>query len=472
MIGRNTIDALSSFSLGSIVAASTTRYQQVTRQQLLSWKLLWISLLCCVLEGAARKWAVGDASIAGRLAYLSKYLVMFGFFAGIPLAKSQLSALGKPFLAMGLTLLTVGAALSSTAGVEPVGAVVTFLNFLFLPAAAWLAGRRLPADALLRMARWISIFTLFMAPLGVLQFYAPSGSRINRYSTEGEYVATAGVSQRVRATGTFSYITGMGEFGALGVWAGIVTFTTARTRAGRWLGYAALVGALCCAFVTVSRSAALGSLAIVAVWAFLSGGVGAKMKSTVMVGIVALCALVIGAQWDAATEIGTTVYLRHENQARDSLNYRLWYQFIRPLDAIWMAPFGNGVGSEQASRTALSGSVRGGLNIFESPWGRTVMEVGVLGLIGFLATWGLVIAPWAFVYRTWKMQQARTVLTVTAAALAVRGILGFQFNHTAAFFFWSTAACILALGNPRLTRSTSPPTQLLGMARSQQSHNA
>lgn len=408
-----------------------------------------MSLICCVFEGAARKWAFGDDSIAGRLAYLSKDIVLAAFlFLGLGRG-NLLTELGQPFLLVGLLLVAMGAVLSSAGGIDPVGALLTIRTFFILPVACWIGGRHLPADALRRFAMWIAILSLPLAGLGVLQFYSPSTSWINRYSTQGEhtFIALSAVSDRVRTTGTFSYISGFGEFATIAVWAGIVTFTLAQSYRARLLGYAALAAGLCCGFTTVSRAVTLISMGLIGVWSVAGGEFGRKAQIVGAIAALGFAGLLFTQRWEAAEEIVTTVYQRHQTSTNDNLVHRIWYHFILPLDAMTVAPFGNGLGSEQAGRSSNNSSeVRQGWT-FESPWGRTVMELGVPGVLGFLATCMVVFLPLKTAYGMRMENESRTALAVTAALLVVKALLGFQFNHVAVYFFWATSATVLALGS-------------------------
>jgi hypothetical protein len=417
-----------------------------TAGSLWAWRVLLVSLLCCVFEGAVRKWLVGDASIAGRIAYLSKYVVLAIMLVNHGTPHNRLAHAAAPFLKNGMGLLAVGSLFSCLSGIAPVGAILTVLNFFFLPYAAWCAGQQLPADAIRRFALALSCLAILMAPLGVRQFYSPPTSLVNRYSTEGEAINTATVSERIRATGTFSYITGMGEFATTATWAGLVTFSLARTARHRWIGYIGLAAALCCGFVTVSRAVVLICLTILASWTFFGGQLAGKLRAIVGIGLVIATAGVTSERWDSINEIGTTVYRRHEFAKDDSLEYRLWYQFVLPTEAIWIAPTGNGLGTQQAGRSAVSGDVRESSS-FESPWARTILELGVLGLVGLLVSLGVAFVPWRRMLAQTVNPRGRIVLIVTGVLLFTRAALGFQFNHIAAYFFWATAACVIALGN-------------------------
>jgi hypothetical protein len=414
-----------------------------------------------VFEGALRKWGVGEASIAAKLAYVSKDIVLATFLVLGLGAPSVLTRIAQPYLVAGLTLLACGAGLSAIFGIDLLGAVLTLKTFFVLPVACLLAGQLLPTDSLRRFARWIAILSVPLAVLGVLQFYSPSNSGLNRYSTMGEDVAatTSGVNERVRATGTFSYISGFGEFAETAVWAGIVTFTIARTVRERLLGYAAVGSGFCCALVTVSRAVALISLALVVVWALVGGQFGRKVRTAFTIAFAALAALFLTQEWDHAEEIVSTVYLRHYSEKNsDTFSGRLWYQFVHPMDALAIAPLGFGLGSQQ-SATMLEDATRRSQGMFESPWGRTIMEVGILGLLGFFVTLGVVFAPLIAAYRATKRSELRTVLAVTGAALMAKALLGFQFNHVTTYFFWATGASVLSLANgirpPRQPRLAS-----------------
>ena len=308
------------------------------------------------------------------------------------------------------------------------------------------------------------MFAIIIAPLTVRQFFSPPNAWINLYSTEGEGIATSGISERVRATGTFSYISGLGEFASLAVWAGLVAFSISKNARGRLFGYAGLIAGLVCTFVTVSRAVAVISLAIIAVWAVFGGQLGRKMQSAFVICIVALSAAMASGYWEQASEIGATVYIRHESQDTDTFAYRLWYQFVMPMDALVVAPMGNGIGTEQAGRAASAESVRAG-STYESPWGRTIMELGIAGLLGFLVTLGIAFAPWRAALKALPSGGGRSALVATGAALFTRAALGFQFNHVAAYFFWAMTACVIAIGN-------SPPPTLASMNRTAASNSA
>jgi hypothetical protein len=224
----------------------------------------------------------------------------------------------------------------------------------------------------------------------------------------------------------------------------------------RWLGYVAFFAACCCALVTVSRSVVLISLILIGSWALLGGQIRRKLEVVATIAVVGLVVLMATNRWNEASEVTSTVYLRNEATQNDSFGHRLWYQYVMPLYAVEISPIGNGLGSEQAGRTVGPGAKRAG-STFESPWGRTVMELGVFGLVGFLVTLGVAFAPCKSIFQNLPNGGSKVMLAVTAASLATRALVGFQFNHVAAYFFWAMAACILAMGTEQVCKPLNLP---------------
>jgi len=436
---------------------TTTR--RVMPQSRLAWTVLCLSFLCCVFEGALRKWVLGEGSLPGRVAYLSKDILMVGILAVGVGRSNAMTAIASPYLLCGLILLGLGALLSMVSGIDPIGALLTVKTFFLLPLAAFMAGRLLPADSLRRLAITVALLSLPLAVLGILQFFSPQSSVLNRYSSYGDLISTAGSqSSRVRATGTFSYITGFGEFAPVGVWAGIVCFSLARTVRERWLGYAALVAGLCCALVTVSRAVALISLGLIAVWALAGGQFGRKAQILLTITVATIVAVYLGGWWDDAEEVITTVYWRHMTpQNKETIGDRLLYGYAEPLGAFAIAPLGEGLGSQQSAMLVVgSDASRRALGQYESPWGKLVLELGVAGLLGFIVTLGVVFAPLVAIYRRCPSGGQKTALAVTGMVLLAKAAIGFPFNHVSAYLFWAVAATVLALGNGmRLPQSST-----------------
>jgi len=439
---------------------TTTRY--VAPQSRLAWTLLLLSFLCCVFEGALRKWVLGEGSLPGRIAYLSKDILMVAILAVGVGRSNAMTAIASPYLLCGLILLGLGALVSMVSGFDPIGAVLTIKTFFLLPLGAWIAGRLLPADSLRRLATMVALLSLPLAVLGILQFFSPQNSLINHYSSYGDLITTAGSeSNRVRATGTFSYITGFGEFAPVAVWAGIVCFSLARTVRERWLGYAGLVAGFCCALVTVSRAVALISLGLIGVWALAGGQFGRKAQVILTITVGTIVAVFLGGWWDDAEEVITTVYWRHmSSKNTETIGDRLLYGYADPLGAFAIAPLGEGLGSQQSAMLVVGTDAgRRRLSQYESPWGKLILELGVIGSLGFIVTLGAVFVPLVAIYRRCPSGGAKTALAVTGAVLFAKAALGFPFNHVSAYLFWALAASVLALENgmhvPR--RSTSMP---------------
>jgi hypothetical protein len=106
----------------------------------------------------------------------------------------------------GAFLLLCGALASSTETVSAAGAILTLRGALLLPVMAFLIVPRLPANALPATLVLITAFSVANLLLGIYQNQLPIGHQLNRYAAELAQVTST--ESGVRATGTFSYITG------------------------------------------------------------------------------------------------------------------------------------------------------------------------------------------------------------------------------------------------------------------------
>src|SRR5437667_3073009 len=168
------------------------------------------ALLLAVFEGALRKWAFPDY---GQFIYLAKDILLLGAYAGFFLPRVlryQPLALRHP-VTMPLVLFGLVAVLeianpllpNLAIGLFGLKAYLVYAPLLYLVPYAF----REPAE--LRRFLMTFVFLAFVPlTLGILQFWAPPDSVLNRYAwEEAPLVAiTFGETGKVRITGTFSFI--------------------------------------------------------------------------------------------------------------------------------------------------------------------------------------------------------------------------------------------------------------------------
>src|SRR5690348_4342281 len=184
-------------------------------QQPANW--LIAILLAIVLEGALRKWFLPAA--LHPLAYVSKDILAVAFILrfGLPAHAKVLEDLRGRVIIIACLLFPaflLGLTWSVTA------AVVGFKNAILWPLfatymAAWVDWRSLG-----KITRLLCFLCMAMAVLGYMQFSSSASEAINRYAWhlmgKMEKIATFGPSSGVRATGTFSYISGYATFASVG----------------------------------------------------------------------------------------------------------------------------------------------------------------------------------------------------------------------------------------------------------------
>ena len=221
-----------------------------------------------------------------------------------------------------------------------------------------------------------------MPLLRALQFYSAPGSWINRMAMEGSDAVTSGFDARVRATGTFAYITGFGNFAIVALAAGIALLAIARSSRMRTLGAWATAAALVCAGTTFSRGVGLGAVGLLAGVA-LNSKTGTKALVTIIaVGAIWWGAnLLAGKSSDTIVEILSAPQRRHAHVgSEDTAAARLFRPFAEWFEAIGIAPLGAGVGSEQVAGAYYARGTMA-FNRYESEWPRLVMEFVRLGFL-------------------------------------------------------------------------------------------
>lgn len=209
---------------------------RLNKQQSYNIRLLASWFLYTTLSGGVRKWVLSD-SLTGNL--------MLGLQIAAPLLFVML-AKTKPLAPFITTLMTGFSLLLLLMTVNPLaktvlhGTIGYFLHTgVFFPLLVYLNDRE--AFPLERLNRLFVLVILAEVALGVVQFVAPPASFINRYVRDmAEYggIAIVHATNRVRVTGTFSYLGGMTSlFTLIGFWVWGL-----RVNRGRTLYMALIIG--------------------------------------------------------------------------------------------------------------------------------------------------------------------------------------------------------------------------------------
>lgn len=346
-------------------------------------------------------------------------------------------------LIVGIPLLftIMGCTFAAAQEINPVGAIMTIRSMLILPIGASLCSRILSFRIVWPAFLTITICLFINVPIAITQFYSPSTSWINSYvggSLEG--VASTGFSDRIRATGTFSYITGLGMASILGVSAGIIALAVTSSNLVRILGMLGIASGLTLALATVSRGPILLCLALLGLALLI---LSRKYAGLLIVGLFAT--LVFAPELyhvftsEDSPEFTSAVFLR--SKSADQILERVSVPFYDLYDNVLASPLGNGLGIGQtATRKWESGRA-----VIESEWARIVFEIGIFGFLGFTLTY---LGAIYVIFSASRGITNKTYRTISIFIIVLLiGLLwtGVAFNHVTSAFFWLVFAATLFL---------------------------
>ena len=402
---------------------------------------LLAALTLTILEGAIRKWVLGtDSSPLIYLTYFSKDIV-FLVLLFLPAEKKADSAslVFRRWLIPGCFLLVSGAIGSSTAGFNSVGAVLTLRASVLLPVIAYLAIRKLDNIPLRTFAMILTLLTIANFILGAYQNSLPVESTLNRYAALSMQITA--VESGVRATGTFAYIAGLGVIALGGMWAGMTLLSLGGKQRDRIAGWLALLSGFGCSLAAVSRAPIILGAMMVLVW---GGAFRVGLSSALRILLAGALIFIIAILLGIAPTVSNLGYglLQREEVAGDSFQERAFGQFQEAYEAVAIAPFGNGLGSEQVAGIYYTTGVMG-FATFENQLPRLIMETGIFGLMGFLLICVGAIAALKAAKQD-VSKSARSVLLATQLLLASLFYTNVIFNHTASSFAWLIFVAVLA----------------------------
>lgn len=414
-----------------------------------------IVFLLLVLEGALRKWVLPQAN---EMIYFLKDVVILGTYFNFYLfSDSDKSLLKKNnfinvliFLVLGWCLFQV---FNPSLGSPLIGIFGLRAYFLYLP-LIWMLPSLFQSEA--ELYNFLRSHLLLLIPvglIGIVQFFSPATSFINRYSNEeGPAVATFGVNSATRITGTFSYINNYAVY--LIVCFGLLVFMLSIKQSWGWK-LASLVEmffVVINSFMTGSRGTIFAEILILI--GFLSLKILTKPASIfplIKQLIIPILIVVIAASTWFLPAINA-FFLR--TTANKDVSARIVDSFTEPFKFMSYKELdGYGIGSTHQATPPLRKALdlpRGEIIpvYFEPEMGRIALE---LGPIGFFLWYGLRLSIIiALLVTFWKLK----ILFLRQLALIAFLIQAIQFNgqlvfhHTFCVYYWFLSSFIFLL--PRL----------------------
>jgi hypothetical protein len=411
--------------------------EDASRAKWAGWLILLVFMLT-IFEGAARKWLFSGTPPLRYAAYFSKDIVfVLAAFATYRPSKLTITALAVLLpLSAALLLFPTMANLSSTSAV---GAVLSFRAYIIMPLCAFIVAGSLGSYRTLdRVALIVGLCTIGIAILGVRQYSLPQSHFLNRYDTGEEQVHIIAHGAHVRATGTFSFISGMNLMTGVGAWAGMYLFLTETHTTRRLFALAVLVSAICCGLAAMSHGA-------VVLW-FLTvlGGVALfrRLKESIYLIVPLLVAFMLFHHDPSETSARGTIEEGIQARTKTGMYSQraefVWDNFQK---GILNHPLGEGLGVGQPGGWfASTGHAKHRIVGYESELGRICYEVGVLGFCGVML-WR--IFALGVIWKAFRSARSDRTRALIACSLPLLGVVCFNwmaFNHTGSSFAWSILA--------------------------------
>jgi hypothetical protein len=349
-------------------------------------KLFWLYFLLLVFEGALRKWVLPQLSAPLLLVRDPvAIIIIWEAYRTHKWPKQWSSVLG--ILAAGILALCF---IQLVAGDNPWFVAMYGVRSYLLPfPVAFIMGENLDKDDLRKFGRWILLLLLPLTVLEVAQYNAPSSSILNVGASVGtrqlEYA-----DSHVRASATFSYVTGPGNYIPLAgafIFFGIVDDKFAK----KWLIYAASVALLIAIPVTGSRSLAVLLIAEIACVA-MAAMFGVSQLASALKAVVAL--MVVAALVSQLPIISRSTHTFQdrlanasatEGSSEDTIEARVVYPIVQAAEASFSAEdwFGAGMGlGSNAAASLLTGTQK--FLAGEGEFGRVLFEFGPLFGFAFM----------------------------------------------------------------------------------------
>jgi hypothetical protein len=351
-------------------------------------RLLTTFFLYVTFNGTVRKWLLSDA-LTGN--------ILLGVQIGFPLLFALLVKT-KSYSRFTFMVLTGYSMLLLVMAFNPMGQSVVhgiigyFLHVgVFVPLLIYLNDRdAFPVERMNRLFLFVILFELL---LGTVQFMSPSTSDINKYvrdTTDTGGIAMLYAINRVRITGTFSYLGGMGS---LFVFFGFWIWGLRLTKSSALLVGIALA---CCAVVSpMTGSRGLSALLIILTGCAFASTITDLRNSLALavLGILAFAALqftdlsLVGEAYTGLNERVTSHVIDNENESRAF--GQIWEIIDFKGNYPWL---GTGLGGTYQGAIALMGE-----SIYLQEYGyyeeepeRIILEGGYLLFVARLLLWLLV----------------------------------------------------------------------------------
>jgi hypothetical protein len=404
-----------------------TKAAKLSVQEQVAMRWAIAVFLATIADGAVRKWLLPSSLQA--IPYFAKDVVA-GLFILVYRAPKEARWTRRlmPFVG-GITLCLAPAFLLGLSK-APSGAIVVFKNAVLWPLFAICLGSYLTETVIERLWRFAVLCSIAMAAFSCLQYFTGAASVLNRYAwedmTQLGSIAVAG--DFVRATGTFSYISGLAAFSMV-MFCAFFGRSISAKRGELWLAIAGLSSAVICGLTTGSR----GIQAFMAVVATVVIVIVPKNHSVRLMGGIVGAGMIAAILWNSSLAQGVTE--RWTGTLDDEITGRLTGAITgQPIiETLAANPIGLGLGL-YTGISALAG-ITADLPYNESASNRIAAETGVLGFMATALGLALIIRATGWTLSAQNAVRKSRVLPIAAGAL-IQLTLGLWYDHVATALWW------------------------------------
>jgi hypothetical protein len=428
-------------------------------------RLIWLYFWLLIFEGALRKWLFPGLSNA---LLIVRDPVVVAIYA--------VAFRDRVFPVSGFVLWTAVLAVlcffASFAGIGTVPVAIYGLraNFLHLP-LIFLLPRVLRAEDIRRMGLALLLILLPMTVLAVKQFQAGTDSWWNVGAggeVGGQLYAAEG---KVRASGTFSFATGLASYLAMTT-AFLLSDLLGQRRYPRWLTIAAVPALALTLGVSGSRTAVIAVTIVCSLVVYIAVRRPRQMGGAVRFVLLAVVA-VVALVWMAPVFLQGLAVQRERFESGGGVHQgiimRVAHDYVAAWEAIPRAPalgLGLGVGTNVGAKL-LAGHREFALG--EGEWQRVILESGaVLGVAYLALRVAMLLAVTLVALRAYREGPILPLLLVGAGGLDLATA---QFGQPTSLGFAVFAAGLAlaaarpvaaAPSEPRVTPEPSPEPVIRG----------
>jgi len=323
-------------------------------------------------------------------------------------------------------------------------------HFAYFP-LAFLVPACFNCDGINRFFKALMLLALPVCTLAIYQSTQPATSWINIYGTGDAPNAMFGDDRLVRATGTFSYITGMGYFAQFAAATSFYLAMIANDGRRVGLAYLTFALALMACFATGSRAAIFGVVFQIILMILFSPPLRRRFVQRSLSNLVWVAIGCVGIYMAGALQLDA--FLERTGEVSGDVGWRVSDLLTEWASVLAESPLGSGVGSgHQQAATFLGGE--GGFGGYdslpESELSRVAWELGILGFLAF-GIFRIVSLLYGAMVVKQESKGANSILASFALSTMVPLVTSGIYSPMANALFW------LSLGLFRLVRIQARP---------------